>query len=274
MFQHPSNPFPASPGDCQCRFCHYEHYEKHVCCSSFYLPHVSLFLVRESRKTKKVEEAAKIEEEEEDRWRRGRMKIQMGDRWTERKASGGGAGRTSRERERQKEKWLTWNAVAVPLGPIRTPLWKRCNDASFSALYSCSDWWRRSSAELHHSITPFPLPPSTVDPDKGQEQRLCVGAAYYSEGWRTAKIRSPPSGPERPGDTVLIISLLLSCTPVFVRRSLQFIWISYFVSHEDKLYILYVIKLHKWHKIQPLFYFRCVMKGSWLCAAHNRYLLV
>lgn len=26
-------------------------------------------------------------------------------------------------------------------------------------------------------ILPFPLPPAAVDPDKGQEQRLCVGEA-------------------------------------------------------------------------------------------------
>lgn len=82
------------------------------------------------------------------------------------------------------------------LGPIRAPLWNHCNDASFSVLYSCSDWWSRTSPELHHSVMPFPLPPSAVDPDKGQEQRLCVGETYC-EDWRAAKIRSPPSGPEQ-----------------------------------------------------------------------------
>lgn len=49
-------------------------------------------------------------------------------------------------------------------------------------LASCSNWQSHTGPELHYSITPFPLAPAAVDPHKGQEQRLHVGATYYSEG--------------------------------------------------------------------------------------------
>lgn len=102
--------------------------------------------------------------------------------------------------------------------------------------------------------TIIPLPPAAVDPDKGQEQRPCVGATYYPEGWHAAKIRSPPSAPQRPGDRGDdVISAHRVPTVMCTIYAFWFKTVIYFVSYEDKLNS--ILHVPKQHKTQPSLYF-------------------
>lgn len=87
----------------------------------------------------------------------------------------------------------------------------------------------QSSRHLFHFLLGLWI--QTMDKNKD-----CVGEMYYSESWRAAKIRSPPSGPERPADTVLIISLLLSCTTMSLQGFLLFmLYLCFLVGYGNLL---------------------------------------
>lgn len=114
------------------------------------------------------------------------------------KASKGTAIRTARQRKCQKKKWLAAGAqlechYGIAVMTYYTPL---IQPATLHRL--------KRSRHLFHVL--FRLWIQTMDQNKG-----CVGETYYSEGWRVAKIRRLPSGPEKTANTGLIISLLFSC---------------------------------------------------------------
>lgn len=121
--------------------------------------------ISRKRGAKKTKSTAKMKDEQKE----GKTEREINRYWK----GEGRAGRTESASERND-----WHKTVLPCrpGPITTPLWNRYNDASFSLAFSvqllCLVMLDQSKAPL------FPPPPAALDPDKGQEQRLCVGFLF------------------------------------------------------------------------------------------------
>lgn len=160
------------------------------------------------------------------------------------------------------------------LGPIRTPLWNCCNDASFSVPYS--DWWSRTElwmvAPVHSSIILHAFPTSSLRPwtQTKDKNESCVWVKLIIlKADVQLRLGDRPQG--RKGDTVLIISLLLSCTTVFIQIFTVHITLCFYITEQTEFDIVCVKSISKWHKISMLLNFLMLSRNTYTTPVNYRY---